>query len=466
MKMIVTIRYITIILIIAAAGCRVPTHVARPAGISLPVNYHVVPDTGKLAAKPWQQIFLDRYLQALIDSGLNNNLDLQMAMQRIEINRANYRQTQFPLRPAVDGTVNGGVEKLSQNSFNRVNNQGSEPITDIFVGLQSSWELDIWKKLRNRRAAAYARYLASQEAMHLMKTTLVAEIARLYYTLLTLDQELAIIQRNIDLQKSIVDIITIQKEGGRATELAVEQSRAQLLNTQSLGIGYRQQILQRENELSALLGRLPGKIARSTELPATALIARNTFGVPADLLLNRPDLLQAELELKAFEADLEAARAAYFPSVVISGYAGLNALNPLKLFDPSSIAVGLFSGLTGPLFNRINIQSDYQRITAENREAFYNYQKTIINAYSEVMNNLNNIGNIEVQLGLMEEETRTLRNAVDISKDLYLAGYATYLEVIVAQENVLEAELEFINTKNRMYMSGIDLYRSLGGGWR
>lgn len=447
-----------------ATSCKTPRGFQRPASFQLPQNNSVVTDTSHITDLSANPFFNDVYLQQLIDTALQNNWDAQMAIQRIEIARANYQQTRGALFPAVSGTVSAGVDKYSKNSFNPPN-QNRTLGANVFAGLQSSWEIDIWNRLRNTRRSAFLRLLSSGEGFRLLRTNLIAEVAQRYYSLLTLDSIQVIVQNNINLQREAVRTISIQKEGGRATELAVQQFKAQLLNTQNLEVEYGRQIVENENQLNALLGRLPQTVNRSTDVADTFYKTAHA-GIPSALLLKRPDIQQAELELQAFETDIRIARAAFLPALTITPYVGLNAANPVKLVNPASVIFGIAGGLSAPLFNRIAIAGNYNRTMAAAQQAFFNYQKTINTSYTEVVTNLNNISKLTEMHELKQQQTKALQDAVSVSQDLYLAGYATYLEVILAQGSVLQAEIELMTIKNRLFQSQIDLYRALGGGWR
>lgn len=452
------------IVLAIVTGCKTPKEFQRPASIQLPERDKDIADTSIISDLSVTAFFSDPYLQVLIDTALQNNWDAEIALQRIEIARADYRKTRSPLLPAVNAVVSAGVNRFSKNSFNPPTKSTNTGF-DIFTGLQSSWEIDIWNRLKNRRRASFLRLLSTGQGLKLLRTNLVAEVAQRYYSLLTLDSVQAIVSHNLVLQEEALRVISIQKEGGRATELAVKQFKAQLLNTQSLQIEYRQQMIETENQLNGLLGRLPQPINRSAAVADTFF--KSTYvSIPSALLLRRPDVQQAELDLQAFETDIQVARAAFLPALNLTSYIGLNATDPVKLINPGSIVYGIVGGLTAPLFNRIAIESNYERSMAAAQEAFLNYQKTINASYTEVATNLTLINNLAVMHQLKQQQTKTLQDAVSVSKDLYLAGYASYLEVIIAQGSVLQAELELIFIKNRMYQSQINLYRSLGGGWR
>ncbi len=435
-------------------------------------------DSVGIAGQNWRTFFGDEPLVALIDTALRANLDLRIATQRIEQARATVDYSRGFLAPQVNTVATAGLDRYGRNTLNGVGNydtnlsdnvQGNrlipDPTPDFFVGARSTWEIDIWGKLRNRRRAAYVRLLGSESGRRAVTTGLVAEVARQYFGLLALDGELEIIQKNIAYQSNALELVRVQKQAGRVTELAVQQFAAQLLNTRSRQGQVQQQIVETENELNRLLGRYPQPIARGRSLQTRELPGQVVTGLPARMLLRRPDIRQAELELQATSVDVDVARAEFLPSLSLTGYLGLNSFRVGTLVNPASIAAGLLGGLSAPVFNRRFIRANYRGSVAQSREAFYRYQQTIVNGFSEVTTSLRGVENYRQVAELQAEEVRTLTNAVNISNDLFRSGYATYLEVITAQRNVLEAELALISTKRAQFLSLTNLYRDLGGGW-
>ncbi|WP_162054248.1 TolC family protein [Pontibacter pamirensis] len=440
-----------------------------PATAKMPLAFGNSPDSTSLGDVSWKIFFNDKHLVGLIDTALRNNLDQLAAIQRIEMARANYNIASGAMLPSLDARFRARSGNIYNNLLSGTIYGDRNTVTqtqNYFLGLQSTWEIDLWGRLKNRKKAAYARFIASEKGQHLLTTTLVAEVARLYYELLGLDNELEAIVNNIELQETALEIIKIQKIGGRATELAVQQFHAQLLRTQSLGFEKRQRIVEVENQLNLLLGRYPQPIARGESILRQHLPVIVDAGVPSDLLLRRPDIQQAELELIAAKADLEAARAAFLPSFTITPYAGAHTRNLPSIFNtPESLVLGLLGGITAPIFQNRVIRSEFNRNVALNKEAFYSYQKSILTGYQEVVTNLQRVENYKKAYALREEEAEVLINAVSTSNDLFMAGYASYLEVITAQGSVLDAELSKANTRKEIFLAIVDLYRALGGGW-
>ena len=268
---------ILLLSLLTVSSCKVSSSVEQPVAARIPETFTAATDADSISIADlrWKDFFADPYLKNLIAAGLKNNLDLQIALQRIEIARAAVKARKGALLPTLDLAARAGVEKFGDYTMNGVGNydtnlseniQGDRriptPTPDYFLGLSSSWEIDLWGKLRNQKKAAYLRFLASENGRQLIKTALIAQVAEAYYELLTLDNELAIIRQNVQLQEKAVELIEVQQMAGRVTQLAVQQFTAQLLNTRSLEGQVQQRIVATENRLNTLLGRFPQRIAR------------------------------------------------------------------------------------------------------------------------------------------------------------------------------------------------------------
>ena len=468
-----------LLLSLLISSCRTVSIPPTAPTIKVPTTFASTTDSSSVGDLNWKAFFDDDNLVGLIDSALAHNPDLQLAVQRINVARANYDYTKGALRPSVNAVASAGVDRFGKYTMNGVGNfdtnfsdnisgaqQIPNPTPDYFLGVRSTWEVDLWGKLRNQRKAAYIRFLASDKGRHLVMTALVAEVARLYYTLLALDSEQDIIQENIQLQQKAVELVQVQKDAGRVTELAVQQFTAQLLNTQGLEVQIRQQIVAVENQLNLLLGRYPQPIARGRLIQEQTLPPQIKAGISAQMLRRRPDIRQAELEMEAAHIDVAIARAQFLPSLTLSPYVGLNSFRAAYLFNPVSLAAGILGGLSAPVFNRRFLKSNLIVSEAQGKAAFYGYQKVVLTGFSEVMTSLRGLDNYRQVAELQAKEASVLKQSVTISNELFRGGYAAYLEVITAQRSVLEAQLALINTKQAQFHSLIDLYRALGGGWQ
>lgn len=479
MKLKISI-YFLLCIALGWQACKTAKPVYIPDSVTVPESFaKKATDSTGIADLRWKQFFEDVYLQQLIDTALRNNPDLLIAIQRIETARATALSAKNAHLPPVNAIVSAGVDNYGDYTMNGVGNYDTnlspniskdqtipDPTADYFIGLRSSWEVDVWGKLKNRKKAALAKLAASEKSRQLATTLLVAQIAGYYYQLLALDSDIRIIDNNTHLQETALEIVKVQKEGGRATELAVQQMEAQLYNTRTIAWKVKQEIAQVEYQVNYLLGRFPQTVQRDTVFARHLLPQQLSTGLPSALLLQRPDIQEAELQLIAAKADVSAARAAFMPGFQITPYAGFNAFKTALLFNGGSFAWGLLGSVTAPLFNQKQLQAAHLMAVAQNKEAYYNYNKTILNSFREVGTAIQQIDNNRELVTLKQKQVATLEQAVASSRELYLAGYASYLEVITAQKGVLDAQLELNEARKNQFTYTIDLYRSLGGGWQ
>lgn len=424
--------------------------------------------------------FKDVKLRTLVADVLKNNPDMNIALQRVQVSAAWFRQSKGGLLPslhgvaAVSGTKYGkhtmeGVGNFDTNLSPNIDDDqkiDTDPTPDFLLGLSSSWEIDIWGKLRKLKKAARLRYIASQEAANWVTSLLVTQTATLYYELVALDKEAVIIKQNIDLQKRALEIVEAHKASGRATELAVQQFKAQLLNTQIAEYAIKQRVVEIQNNLNQLAGKYDGPIDRSASIALNDHFAEEVkTGIPATMLMQRPDVREANVELEATKANVDAARAAFFPAVNISAYTMFNSFKGNLLFSGTSLGYQLLGGLTAPIFQQNQLKSHFRIATANQLQAYYNYEKTALNAYREVINSMSALENIDKMLLIKKDEVAALETSVEISHNLYIAGYASYLEIVTAQKNKLDAELEQVKLQRNNIFAVLDLYKSVGGGW-
>jgi multidrug efflux system outer membrane protein len=460
----------------AATGCgMLNTHLSIPEK-DIPETFPNQKGTATIAGIDWRQYFADPLLVELIDTAVRNNLDLQIALQRIEMSRSSVKLANGALLPKVGLNVGGGVQKFGLYTMDGAGNASTyitpgqivpENLTDIFLGLQASWEVDVWGKLRNQRKAAISQYLASVEGSRFVISNLVADVAIHYNELLALDNELDIIRQTLQKQQEALEVIKLQKEAGRANALAVQQFSAQLLNSEVLEKQTLQRITETENRINFLLGRYPQPIPRNKDVLFQAVPRQILAGIPSQLLENRPDIRAAEFEIEASKFDLKAAKAAFYPNFNINATLGFQAFNPEFLFQsPASLAYSLMGTLIAPLINMNALKAQFNTAKANQLTAMYNYQKTILNGYVEVANQLSNLRNLQRMHELKKQQSETLQKSVDTSKELYKSVRATYLEVLIAQQNALQANLELIDVVKQERLSTVNVYRALGGGWR
>lgn len=451
-----------------------PSLVQKTPNREMPESFNHSIDTTNVAEIDWRIYFDDPDLTALIDTALKNNQELNIVAQEIEITRNEVQARKGEYLPFVDVGAGVGIDKvgrytrpgaLEANTEIEPGKEFPEPLGDLQFGAVASWEVDIWKKLRNAKKAAYNRYLASIEGRNFLVTSLIAEIASSYYELLALDNQLEIVRQNIEIQRNALEIVRSQKEAARVTELAVRRFEAQVLGTRSLQFDIQQKIIETENRINFMVGRFPQTIQRGGDFNSLTPDTLQ-FGIPSQLLLNRPDIREAEQELMAANLDIAVARARFYPSVGISAGIGYQAYNPSHLLaTPESLLYGLGADLISPLFNRKEIKAMYANAGAAQVQAVFEYEQRILNAFIEVANQLSNISNLQNTYDLKSSQVQTLDQSVEISATLFQSARADYYEVLLTQREALDSRFELIETRLEQMKARINVYRSLGGGW-
>jgi len=465
-------------LCLAVAGCKAPAAETATTSTPVPEAFGIAKaqDTTNTSTVKWNEFFKDQNLVDLIDVALKNNQELNMTLQEIEIAKNDIRVRKGLLLPTVGVRAGAGVEKVGRYTSQGAGDATTEikpgvetpdPLGDFTIAAYANWEVDIWKKLRNSKKAAVNRYLATVEGKNFVVTNLIAEIADSYYELLALDTQLDIVKQTIKLQSNALEIVKIQKQAARATELGVKKFEAEVLTSRSLEFDILQQIKENENKINFLLGRYPQEIKRTNTNFLTLLPASVSAGMPSQLLMNRPDVKQAELELVAAKLDVKVARAEFYPSLDISAAFGVQAFKPSYLFTfPESILYSLAGDLAAPLINRNAIKAEFSSANAKQLQALYNYDKTILNAYLEVSNQLSKIDNLQKSYDLKSQQVDALNTSIDVSNDLFKSARVDYFEVLMTQRDALESKLELIDTKKEQLNAAVHVYRDLGGGWK
>jgi len=476
-------KFVNRLVLIAAVlfllwGCDTQKMAVRKENRSVPASYNGSQDSANAAKIRWQDYFTDQHLAVLIDTALKNNQELNIILQEIAISRNEIRARKGEYLPFLGIGAGAGVEKTPRYTRNgALDDNPAAPIApgknipevlpDFLLSANVSWEVDIWKKLRNAKKAAVLRYLATVEGKNFMVTNLIAEIASSYYELMALDNELNIVRQNIRIQSNALEIVKLQKTAARVTELAVRKFEAEVLKTTSLQYDILQQITETENRINFLVGRYPQHIERNSQT-FTDLVPDTIYaGIPSQLLANRPDIMQAEQDLAAAKLDVKVAKARFYPSLGISASLGYQAFDPAYLIKtPESLLYSLAGDLAAPLINRNAIKAAYYSANAQQVQAVYNYERTILNAYVEVANQLAKISNLRSSYDLKSKQVQALSRSIDISNDLFKSARADYMEVLLTQRDALEAKFELIETKKQQMNTMVNIYQALGGGWR
>lgn len=419
-------------------------------------------DTTTIANIPWKEYFTDPKLQVIIDEGLNNNINLKIALNRIVSAEANLSIARGAFLPSVSAAGRIDHTRLSVGANG----------TDVLgytsninsLGFSASWEADLWGKLRNQSKAKYASLLNSYEYRNLVQTTLIANIAKTYYSLLALDEQLRITKETIILLQKSAETMQALKESGQQNAAAVEQSNALLYNTQLSVPQLESQIRSQENALCLLLGRKLGFIDRAS-IDNQTLSQKLDYGVPAQLLAKRPDVKQAELAFRSAYALTNVAKANLYPSLTItSATIGLAAGEFSNFFKPEHIAAEIVGGLTQPIFMKKQLKGNLKIAQAQQEEALLTFQNTVMTAGQEVSNILYGYKNSLRKNEYRDKQIQSLTNAVSYTQDLLMAGEATYTEVLSAQQSLLSAQLNRVNDKLEQLTYSVSLYNTLGGG--
>ncbi|MFM2363236.1 MAG: hypothetical protein RLZZ316_2138 [Bacteroidota bacterium] len=455
-------------------ACKIPAITSKQENKTVPSSYNNLRDTANAATTNWAAYFKDPNLAALIDTALLHNQELNIMLQEIEMQKNEVMSRKGEYLPFVNISGSAGPDKagkytwdgFSEEDLKANPSRGPKYIGDFMIGTYFSWELDVWKKLRNAKKSAVIKYLSTNEGKNFMVTNIISEIASSYYELLALDNLLTIIKQNIELQTNALQIVKMEKEAAKVSQLAVNRFEAQLLNTKNLQYDIQQKIIEAENRINFLAGRFPQHIIRNTDGFNNSLIDVIQPGIPSQLLTNRPDIRQAELELSAAKIDVTVARASFYPSFRLTAGIGFQAFNPVHLVTPESILYNLAGDLVAPLINKNAIKATYLNTNIKQVQAVYNYERSILNAYIEVVNQLSSIDNFMKSYETKAKEVGILTQSIDISNSLFRSARADYLEVLLTQREALESKIELTEIKLKQLEAKVNIYRALGGGWK
>ena len=456
-------------------ACIGPSLVQKTENKAVPASYTNLQDSANSAKLKWKDFFTDPNLVALIDSSLKKNQELNIMLQEINIAKNEVRARKGAYIPSVGISAGADITKTpkytSQGASDAVDEITSgqtvpELLPNYGFGLGLTWEVDIWKKLRNSKNAAVAKYLSSVEGKNFMVTHLISEIANSYYELMALDNQLEILKQNIELYQNSLEIVKLQKQSAKVTELAVRRFEAEVLKTQSRQFYFMQEITETENKINYLAGRFPQPVIRSASTFSNLKPDTTFAGIPSQLLQNRPDIKQAEFDLTAAKLDVKATKANFYPSLIINAGTGYQAFNPQYLINPQSLLYTIAGNLMTPLLNRNAIKASYYSANSKQIQAIYNFERAILNAHIEVVNQLSNINNLKKSYYLKDKQVQALNESIDISTNLFRSARADYMEVLLTQRDALEAKMELIEAKKLQMNANVNIYKALGGGWK
>lgn len=455
--------------LLCTGACKTPQATTLPKDTLKASLASMSRDSSVTVSPAWRDFFQDSVLRSLIDTALQNNHDLKITLQELAIAKSAITAKQGALLPSISANVGAGISKVGRYTAEGAGNVGTEltpgrkiptVIPDLAPTLQIDWTVDLWGKLNSDKKSAVERYLASEAGQRAVKSQLVADVAENYYVLLALDYKLLVMQQYIALQKNAVRIARIQKEADADTQLAVEKFEAELAKAQADEYVLRQSIVETENNLNLLLGRLPQPIPRTKNDFSQLAMPSAAHALSTQLLLQRPDVVQAEHALEAAKWDVETARKEFLPSFNLSAAVGLNAFNPKYLVKlPESLIFSALGSLTAPLINKKAIQANFSQADALQIEALYNYDKALMTAYIETCTLQSKIANLKQLRQFKQKQDEALMRAVSAAQKLYLNNRATYLEVIDSERGQLDCKMELIDTKLQQLSTLIDMYR-------
>jgi len=419
-------------------------------------------DTTSLAIIPWKSYFPDARLQTLIAEGLNHGYNMQVAMTRIQQAEAGLYISKSALLPSVSATGRVDYTRLSSGKkgtdvFGYTSNMNS-------LGITASWEADLWGKLTSQTKSKYAAYLNTLEYKKLIQTTLISTIAKSYYSLMALDEQLRTTKATIVLLQKSTETLQALKDAGQITAAGVEQSKALLYSTQLSVFDLESRMRQQENAICVLIGRAPGSINRGS-INDQIIPSTMNGNVSVRTLANRPDVKQAELSLQSAYALTDAAKAAFYPSFSINTLSlGFAAGGVSNFFSPANLAAEIIAGITQPIFSRGQLKGNLKISKAQQDEALLTFSNTLLVAGQEVSDILYSYKSLVNKNAWRDKQVESLVKSVDYTQELLKAGEANYTEVLSAQQNLLSAQLSKVNDKLDQLTQSVSLYKALGGG--
>ena len=430
----------------------------------------IVASPDSSALKSWKVFFSDPALSSLIEIGLKNNQELRIVEQEINLanNEVLAREGEYIPKVGIGGSYS--FEKPSQFTSEGASDLANQLPGHLQVGrlaILTTWEIDIWGKLRNATKAAYLNYLSSIEGKNFLVTKLVSEVANVYFELLALDNQLQIVDSYVEVLKKLKVMMSFIQSAGRTTSLSVKRFEAEVLKNQSRQIQLQQKIILTQNRLNNLIGRYPQPLERDPKRFMSYELSQMDTGLPSSLLDNRPDIKSASYELEASKLSVKSAKAQFYPGLSMDAGVGFESFNSKHFLEsPGSLFYSMVGKITAPLLNRKAIKATYFSASNKQLQAVYKYEQTLVKGYTEVVNELNQLKNLSLAYSLKSKQVAVLNEAISISNMLFQAARVDYLESLLTQRDSLEAQVELIDIRNQQLSAYINLYKALGGGWR
>jgi multidrug efflux system outer membrane protein len=468
-----------IVMLVALSGCGIPKLFRAGPQRALPETFNGETSSENSADVGIVEFFEDPALTQLLTNGLAQNQELQIRNQEVRIAWNEIMARRGAYFPFVTVGASGGFDRNSRFTplgaaedqlTTPVGGKFPDPTPNMLLSANLFWHVDIWRQYRNARAAANQRYIEAAESWNYLVTRLVAETAENYYELAALDKRLVYLNQTIELQEQSLDAATAFLKAGRGTELPVQRFLAEVRKNESQRLIIRQRIIEVENRINFLVGRYPQPVDRGSWDFITLDSRMLNVGIPAQLLQNRRDIRAAERELVASGLDVAVARARFFPTFDITARIGYEAFNPKYLFDPGALIANTAGDLVAPLINKAAIRADYLSANARQLEAVYNYQRTVLNAYTEVVNNLTKAQNYRRSVEIKQEQVTALEQSVKVARELFNKpikeefARVEYVDVLLATRDLLDARTVLIETKQQQLSAIVRTYQALGGG--
>ena len=465
-------RPLLVVSLLVVAGCRLGPNYQRPP-VTTPPTWRDVPvaEAESLANAPWWEVFDDPKLQELIRIALVENKDLKIAIERIEEARARYGFAKADIWPTVDASATAGKLRFNAGSLLHTPEGDADPAasateTEIYsVGVNVSWEIDFFGRVRRTTEAQEALFLGTQEARRATVLALVADVARAYFELRDFDRRLEISRRTIDSRREYLQLAKDRFEGGITPEIDYRQAEAELKRVETVVFDLERLIALKENEISVLLGRNPGEVLRGRAVDEQKLPAAVPAGLPSELLDRRPDVREAEQSLAASTANIGAAKALLFPRIALTGSYGYTSTDLDTLFDGPSKSWNILGNLLQPIFEAGKNRRRVEVTESQQRQALYAYERTILQAFRETDDALVSYRKTGEGRAAQAERVRAERKVLELAELRYRGGVAAYLEVLDAQRSLFNAELDEAESVGTNLTSLVRLYKALGGGW-
>jgi multidrug efflux system outer membrane protein len=459
--------------LLTLTGCHIPGLRKGKGAPPMPDNYNGTVMIENSALIGPCEFFDDPNLLGLINQALVGNQELRILAEDIQIANNEVLRARGAYLPFFSLGAKAGLDKSSEftpmgaaeRQLTSPRGGFPDPLPNFMVSADITWQIDIWRQLRNARDAQQFRFLGTQDGFNYTVTRLIADVAENYYTLLAYDQQMLTLDQTIGLQQKSIEFSKARKEAARDTELAVQRFEAEVRRNQSEKFIIAQKIVETENKINFLLGRFPQPVERLRGDYLNLKLQPLAIGAPAHLLQNRYDVRQAERELQAAGLDVQVARADFYPKLFMTANVGYEAFNTKYLFiSPESLIYGAAAGLTAPVINRSAISAEYLNSNARQLQALYDYQRTVINAFTEVVNQFSKVDNYTRSIDIKKRQLDALESAVSVSGLLFQNARIEYLDVLTSQRDRNEARMILIETKKEQLAGIVNAYQALGGG--